>query len=394
MRIRPTRPLVADALIALAHTGVAVMLGQESVRQGWPALDLFGYVLVALVNLSGVLRSKAPVALCLFVHAVWIVYVTAGHWPVVNSFGPMIAVYTVASLKPIRVAVPCGALMSAVWIYGAVVSGSTSTDQMLSVLAQALAFPAVLLRFGYVARRTARLARQLREEQAERARREVAKERGRIARELHDVVAHHMSVISVQAGLASFVFESDRDTARAALGTISGTSAEALEELRRMLRVLRAEEGDDGAPDAPMPGLSRLGEMVERVRAGGVPVELRVEGTPRPLAPGVELCAYRVVQEALTNVLKHARHASFTTVELAYRKHHVTVSVTDDGEGVIPDIVPKSSGHGLMGMRERAKLYGGTISIGPREDGGFAVRLTLPTSAAAGSARQGDDASG
>jgi signal transduction histidine kinase len=137
-----------------------------------------------------------------------------------------------------------------------------------------------------------------------------------------------------------------------------------------------------------MPGLARLGELVERVRAGGIPVELRVEGTPRPLAPGVELCAYRVVQEALTNVLKHARDAR-ATVELVYRRHQVTVEVTDDGQGVIQDRVGTGGGHGLIGMRERAKLYGGTISIGPRSGGGFAVRLTLPTSAQA--ARQGDD---
>jgi signal transduction histidine kinase len=161
-----------------------------------------------------------------------------------------------------------------------------------------------------------------------------------------------------------------------------------------MLQVLREEDlagtggGGDGAPAAPMPGLDRVEDLVRRVRAGGVPVELRVEGEPRPLAPGVDLCAYRVVQEALTNVLKHARHAE-AVVEVRYLPQHVTVSVTDDGEGVIPDRVAGGGGHGLLGMRERAKLYGGTISIGPRNEGGFAVRLTLPTSAAA--ARQGDD---
>ena len=277
--------------------------------------------------------------------------------------------------------------MAALWIYAGAISADAS---MPSVVGQAVGFSLVLWRFGYVARRSTELARQLKREQDERARREVAEERGRIARELHDVVAHHMSVISVQAGLATFVFASDPATARAALGTIAGTSGEALEELRRMLRVLRAGDGESGddAPAAPMPGLARLDEMVERVRAGGVPVELRVTGAPRPLAPGVELCAYRVVQEALTNVLKHARGAS-ATVELAYRRRHVEVAVTDDGEGVILDRVRPGGGHGLIGMRERAKLYGGAISIGPLSEGGFAVRLTLPTSARA--AARGDD---
>ncbi|MGW0909818.1 sensor histidine kinase [Streptomyces sp. NPDC002853] len=383
MRIRP---LVADTSIAVALTTVAVLLGQESARQGWPELDAWGYLLVALVNVPIAARSKAPLTVLLAVHLAWIVYVTAGYWPVVNTFGPMLAVYTVAALKPPRTSLPCAALMSAVWIYSGMVSEGAA---MASVVGQAIGFPLVIWRFGHVARRSAELARQLKREQDERARREVAEERGRIARELHDVVAHHMSVISVQAGLAKFVFASDPATAHAALSTISGTSGEALEELRRMLRVLRAREEDDNAPDAPMPGLARLGEMVERIRAGGVDVELRVEGTPRQLAPGVELCAYRVVQEALTNVLKHA-HGAATVVELRYRPHHVTVSVTNDGEGVIPDRVGTGSGHGLIGMRERAKLYGGTISIGPRSEGGFAVRLTLPTSAQA--APQGDGA--
>ncbi|AZM54992.1 two-component sensor histidine kinase [Streptomyces sp. WAC 01529] len=391
------RPLVVDALIAAALTTVAVLLGQESVRQGWPALDATGYALVALANLPAVLRGKAPLAVLLFIHSVWIVYVTAGYWPVLNTFAPMLALYTVASLRPARVSLPCAVLLGAAWIYaGLVTDGSTMT----AVVAQAIGFPLVIWRFGYAARRTAELARQLKREQDERARREVAEERGRIARELHDVVAHHMSVISVQAGLATFVFGSDPATARAALGTIAGTSGEALEELRRMLRVLRAEEPGDGGdgdgtggdgPAAPMPGLARLGEMVERVRAGGVPVELRVTGTPRPLAPGIELCAYRVVQEALTNVLKHA-HGASSAVELVYRERHIEVSVSNDGQGVIQDRVRTGSGHGLIGMRERAKLYGGTISIGPLSEGGFAVRLTLPTSARAEA--RGDDGAG
>ncbi|MER5888994.1 sensor histidine kinase [Streptomyces sp. NPDC001941] len=372
MRIRP---LAADVLITVALTAVAVLLGRESGAQGWVALDPLGYALVVLANVPLAARSKAPVAICLFVHLVWAVYITLGHWPVVNCFGPMLAAYTVAVLRPVRAAVACGVLEAVVWIYGGLLAPHAS---MSSVVAQAVGFPAVILRFGHLTRRADELARELRREQDARARREVAEERGRIARELHDVVAHHMSVISIQAGLATFVFTSDPDTARAALTTISGTSGEALDELRRMLRLLRFE--DDEAPfEAPMPGLARLEEMVERVRGGGVPVELRVEGDPRPLAPGVELCAYRVVQEALTNVLKHARGAR-ATVRLVYRARHLDVCVVNDGPGAVSDRVVTGSGHGLIGMRERAKLYGGTISIGPRSEGGFAVRLTLPTS--------------
>jgi signal transduction histidine kinase len=371
MRIRT---LTVDTLIAAALTGVALLLGPEAARQGQNPLDATAYALVVLVHLPLVLRGRAPVVVCCVVHATWLVYITSGYWPVVCSFGPMLAVYTVASLRPMRISVPCAALMGVTWIYAGVVSHMASWP---SVVGQAVVYPAVLWRFGVVARRSAELTRQLRREQAERARREVAEERGRIARELHDVVAHHMSVISVQTGLARFVFDTDRQTARTALDTIDATGKEAFEELRRMLMVLRA---DDGAPAGPMPGLARLDEMAERVRAGGVPVALTVEGTPRPLAPGVGLCAYRVVQEALTNVLKHAPGAS-AEVRLRYEPHQLTVSVTDNGEGVIPDRLRTEGGHGLLGMRERAKLYGGQISIGPQDQGGFAVRLALPTSA-------------
>ncbi|QTE00424.1 sensor histidine kinase [Streptomyces cyanogenus] len=377
MRLRTPRPLVVDTLIAVAMTVVAVLLGQESRSQGWPELDARAYVLVALAHLPVALRSRRPLVVFAVVEAAAVGFVTLGYWPVVCTFGAMLALYTVASVRPVRTALACAGCMAAVWVYAGVVSHSPS---MASVLGQALLYCSVLVWFGHLARRTAELTRRLRAEQAERARRAVAEERGRIARELHDVVAHHMSVISVQAGLARFVFDSDPAKARGALGTIADTSGEALEELRRILQVLREE--DPEAPErAPMPTLARLGELVDRVRAGGLPVDLAVEGTTRPLPPGVELCAYRVVQEGLTNALKHAGPAR-ARVELRYGPHELTVRVTDDGEGTDPARVPVGTGHGLIGMRERAKLYGGTITVGPRSEGGYEVLLTLPTSAA------------
>ncbi|MEU9099238.1 histidine kinase [Streptomyces sp. NPDC048361] len=388
MRIRPQ---FADALMAVALTCASVVLAQESAQQGWYALDAWGYALAALAGLPLAFRVRAPVAVLLWSHLVFVVYVADGYWPVVTSFGPMLSTYTVASLRPLRTAVACGVLMAGAWMYAGVVSPHSA---MPSVVTQALVFVLVLLRFGVLARRSTELARRLRVEQADRARREVLAERGRIARELHDVVAHHMSVISVQAGLAGFVFASDPPTARAALATISGTSAEALEELRRMLQVLR--EVEDEAPGAPMPGLDRVAELTERIRAAGVPVALRVTGTPRPLPPGVELCAYRVVQEALTNVLKHAADTR-ADVELRYAPRQLVVSIVNQGTSgerreVISDRVGAGGGHGLIGMRERAKLYGGSVRVGPRSGGGFAVTLTLPTSAAAAPGEE--DASG
>ncbi|WP_306188813.1 sensor histidine kinase [Streptomyces sp. MK5] len=398
MRIRP---LTVDGLTALAPTTVACLLGAEAARQGWPPLDAFAWTLVALTNLPLALRGLAPLTVFVVVHLSWTVYVTLGYWPVVNSPAAMVALYTVAATRSNRVTAVCAALMGGVWIYAGAISHS---DSMASVVGQAIGYPLVLWRFGYVARRTAELTVRLRAEQAERARREVAEERVRIARELHDVVAHHMAVINVQAGLARFVFDSDARTAREALSTIADAGGEALAELRRMLGLLRADgvdgtdgAGEHGAATEPTPGLDRLEEMVERVRAGGVPVDLRVHGEPRPLSPGVQLCVYRVVQEALTNVLKHAPGAA-AAVELVYRAGEMTVSVTDDGHleergrGMDPDRMPAPGGHGLIGMRERAKLYGGTIVVGPRREGGFGVHLTLPTSEQA--ARRGDTVTG
>ena len=384
MHPRTLRPLAVDTLIAVAMAVVAVLLGQESPSQGWPELDAPAYALIALAHLPVAVRGRWPLAVFAVVQAAAIGYVTLGYWPVVCTFGSMLALYTVASVRPVRTALACAVCMTAMWAYAGVVS---HTPSMASVLGQALLYCSVLVWFGHLARRSAELTRRLRAEQAERARRAVAEERGRIARELHDVVAHHMSVISVQAGLARFVFDSDPGKARGALGTIADTSGEALEELRRMLQVLREE--DPGAPEgAPMPTLARLGDLVDRVRSGGLPVDLAVEGTERPLPPGVQLCAYRVVQEALTNVLKHAGRAR-ARVELRYGTHDLTVRVTDDGEGVNPDRLSTGAGHGLIGMRERAKLYGGTISVGPRAGGGYQVQLTLPTSAT--NTRRGDD---
>ncbi|WP_405995156.1 sensor histidine kinase [Streptomyces sp. NBC_00986] len=384
MRPRTPRPLVVDSLIALALTAVSVLLTEVSrAAEGWPEPDVLALVLIGVVNLSVALRGRWPVGVFVVGQVASAVYVSFGYWPVACVLGAMVALYTVAAHRSTRIAVACAAVKGAVWAYAGVVEHAP----MVLNLGQAVVYSSVVVWFGMLSRRSAELSRRLRDMQAERARRVVAEERGRMARELHDVVAHHMSVISVQAGLARFVLDSDPEKTRGALGTIADASGEALGELRRMLRVLREE--DPQLPEgAPIPTLARLGELVDRVRAAGVSVDLAVEGTPRPLAPGVELCAFRVVQEALTNVLKHAGQAH-AHVELRYGRSELAVSVTDDGEGVIQGRVPTDAGHGLIGMRERAKLYGGTISLGPHAGGGFVVELVLPTTAPF--ARRGDD---
>jgi signal transduction histidine kinase len=229
--------------------------------------------------------------------------------------------------------------------------------------------------------RLAVLTEQLRLEQGEKAQRAVMAERMKIARELHDVIAHHVSVISVQTGLAGYVFTSDPRTARAALETIAGSAHEAMAEMRRMLVVLRegTERAQEGAGDHnAAPGLGRLDQLARRVEAAGVSVDVRTTGAPFALPPGVDLCVYRVIQEALTNVMKHAPAAS-ASVSVHFDEAAVRVRVADDGQEAIPvGTTAGPAGHGLIGMRERAGIYGGTVTAGPGPQGGFEVALTLP----------------
>ena len=213
------------------------------------------------------------------------------------------------------------------------------------------------------------------EERAGRLEREqhaaVADERGRIARELHDVIAHSVSVMTVQAGAARLLLDEDPARARESLLAVEDTGRQALGEMRRLLGILRGDEHE--ATLAPQPGVGDVESLVEQVRAAGLPVQLVVEGDRRELPPGVDLAAYRVVQEALTNALKHARAAE-AKVAIRYGATVLDLSVTNDGR------VPQNgrAGHGLVGMRERVALYGGEFEAGPRADGGYAVHASLP----------------
>jgi signal transduction histidine kinase len=211
----------------------------------------------------------------------------------------------------------------------------------------------------------------------ELARRAVQEERSRMARELHDVVAHHMSMVAVQAEAAPHRIADLPEPARATFGVIRGAAREALAELRRLVGVLRDEA--EPAERLPQPGLDRVAELVEGARRAGVPAELRVVGSPRPLSAGVDLSAYRIVQEGLSNASRHAPGAP-TTVELCYGSGALHVRVANSRppstrrHGAFED-----SGHGLVGMRERVAMLGGVLHVGPRPDGGFAVEATLPT---------------
>ncbi|MBD0328689.1 MAG: sensor histidine kinase [Thermoleophilia bacterium] len=199
----------------------------------------------------------------------------------------------------------------------------------------------------------------------------VAEERARIARELHDVIAHSVSVMTVQAGAARVLLDETPERAREPLLAVEETGRQALAEMRRLLGILRGDE--EPAALVPQPGVAELGSLVEHVRRAGLPVQLVVAGEAQPLPPGVDLAAYRVVQEALTNALKHAGPAR-AEVALRYLPGALEVVVTNDGRVAANG----RAGHGLVGMRERVALYGGELEAGPRGENGYAVRATLP----------------
>ena len=233
---------------------------------------------------------------------------------------------------------------------------------------------------GRALRQRLLLARELAEQAArteadreERAARAIADERARIARELHDVVAHSLTVMVIQAGAARRIVDTQPERVVEVSETIKRMGREALDEMRRLVGVMG--DGGEGAALAPQPTLSDLDSLVERARGAGLDVELDVRGERVPLPPGVDLSAYRVIQEALTNTIKHAR-ASRATVAVVFGEADLELTVSDDGAG--GEALVPSGGQGLVGMRERVSLYGGEFDAGPREGGGFEVRARFP----------------
>ena len=225
-------------------------------------------------------------------------------------------------------------------------------------------------------------AAQLLREQAAEARRIVIEERARIARELHDVVAHRVSLMTVQAGAAKAVAAQDPEGALRAMGAVEEAGRQALEELRHLLGVLRPETDPDGL--GPQPGLADLPRLVEQIRRAGLDVSLATDGVAAELPARVDLFAYRIVQEALTNVLKHAGPGTHSKVRLGSDSSGIVIEVLDDGRGAtaLPGLDPDDAGargHGIVGMRERARLLGGTLDARPRPGGGFSVVAHLPT---------------
>jgi signal transduction histidine kinase len=390
-------PTLVDGLLALLVLGFGLSVYGTWARQ--PALIL---VIVALA-VPIVFRRQYPAAAFAAAVTAGAVQVVAFRGPSTADVSVLILLYSLAVSRPRRASAPglaicvLGAAVVAVrWqVSGDVtawqvllVTGLVSTPALLTWLAA----DSVRWRRGYYAALEEKAHRLERERDA-LSQVAAAAERARIARELHDIVAHHVSVMVVQADGAAFALENSPDKTREALGAISGTGRQALAEMRRLLGMLRSPSaGPLEAPEpelAPVPGTSQLGALLEQTRTAGVPVTFRQEGTPAVgPADGADLAVYRVVQESLTNVRRHGGPGVSAAVTIRYTVDGVTVSVTDDGRGAAARPAPAngtaadSTGHGLSGMRERVELYGGTVTAGPRSGGGYQVTATLPLTAA------------
>ncbi|MBB1257978.1 sensor histidine kinase [Streptomyces alkaliterrae] len=351
--------------------------------------DVVGLLVVVCLALVVTLRRRFPEQMLILATVAGLAQVASGVFVMPMNVAMLVIVFTVAartvvwaSRYALVAVLVAPALAVASW--GEAEDTATLVAQFLFYLLS-LGFAWVLgdslrTRRAYYAELEERAARLEREREAQ-SQATVAAERTRIARELHDVVAHNVSVMVVQADGAAYVMDTAPDQARQALETISSTGRQALTEMRRLLGVLRSGEGG-GGEYVPQPGVEQLNDLVEQVRGTGLPVDFRIEGAPRPLPSGVELTAYRIVQEALTNTRKHGGPHVGATVRLTYGDDALTLLAEDDGRGAPDEVHSRGGadglGHGLIGMRERIGMVGGSLEAGPRTGGGFRVRAELP----------------
>jgi signal transduction histidine kinase len=379
----PTSAWVFDSALALVAASFPMaFFASMPVPSGVPVGVLaLGYALVLLHTLPLVARRRSPGAVLAVCVASGLAFAALFMPP--SFLGPAmpVAVYSVAAYGRRWVSVAGLAVaelgLAAVWLTPAMLERSTFPLFMGIIAVAWVLGHFVGDRQVYAAQLEERTA-ELERAREELARRAVTEERLRLARELHDVVAHAMSVIAVQSGVGAHVADSRPEEVGKALAAIEATSRAALEELRRLLGVLR-QEGEPQGDLAPVPGLADLEGLLAELANAGLAVKLRVNGTRPPLPAGVDLSAYRIVQEALTNVVKHAGSARAQVV-IGYGDQDVRVEVTDDGQGAVTAAGDgrAGTGHGLIGMRERVAAFGGDLEIGPGPDGGFRVAARLP----------------
>ncbi|MEV7069685.1 sensor histidine kinase [Streptomyces sp. NPDC093990] len=369
-----------DALPAMALMVVAVGAAAAG-DSGWHAPRAAGVAWTALSCVPLVFRSRRPLAVVVLTLAVDLTAMAVVPDRVSTPAASLVAVYTLATRSDRRTAWTVGALaaVAVTGVYAATheepLLVGTSLLRLDFMIAATALGDAVRSRRLHLARVEARADRAERTRETE-ARRRVTEERVRIARELHDVVAHHITLVNAQAGVAHHLMRTDPDRAYEALAHIKETSRAALDELRATVGLLRQP---DDAPDSrsPLPGLADLDALVGGFRAGGLSVTVTRTGLVRPVAPATDLTAYRIVQESLTNTHKHAR-AAHADVLLDYGDSTLRVTVADDGH---PQAARAAgTGHGLIGMRERATAIGGSLTAGRDPGGGFTVVAELPLS--------------
>ncbi|MEU2071434.1 sensor histidine kinase [Streptomyces anulatus] len=388
IRRHPTGVDVFWAVFLLGLSGVSMVSGMyDAGREEIVAVPV-------MLGLSTVvaLRRRAPEKMLLLAILVGVVQLVFDVRPGIGNFAMLVITYTVATVGErwaSRLALVCSlsaaALSQLRW--EAEPGGSWAQVIFVTII---MTVPFVLawvlgdsLRtrrayFDQLEERAARLERE-REAQSKVA---VAAERARIARELHDVVAHNVSVMVVQADGAAYVMDAAPDQAKQALETISSTGRQALAEMRRLLGVLRTGDAPESGEYVPQPDVEQIEDLVAQVRQTGLAVDFKVEGTPRPLPSGVELTAYRVVQEALTNTRKHGGPDAGASVRLVYFDDGLGLLIEDDGRGAAHELYEDGgadgAGHGMIGMRERIGMVGGTLDAGPRPGGGFRISALLP----------------
>jgi len=378
------RPVAVDgALVACLLAVSAPVVRTDSLTAG--ALEM---TVALATTLPLMVRRRWPLA----VFAV-IALAAFGQWlgrvPMrPHDLAVLVALYTVAAYRPRRWAVAalgiCVLGVVLEWWQLALRTDYNPTGllpPLVAVTATSVLGATLRTRRAYLIELEERAVRLERERDAQ-ARAAVAEERARIAREMHDMVAHRVGVIVAQADGATYVFDTAPDQARAALKVIADSGRAALSELRRLLGVLR---DDQQQTTAPQPGIADIDRLVSDLRASGLPVRYTVDGATADLEPGLALTIYRVVQESLTNTLRHAGPATPTAVMVRQRRGAVEVQVADDGpaENGQParQPVPPGSGHGLVGMAERIAMYGGTLQAAPRSSGGWQVKVVVPTGA-------------
>ena len=373
------RFVVTDAMLALLLVAFGLVGTAPAGRRQDPdiVVDGWGYALVVAAALALAVRRVWPLVTLAFVAVATSTYLVLGYpyGPILVSF--LLAAFTVARYLPIRAAaVACGVALAILMVH--VFVGSKPAGIVGVVPASAW----VVVPFAIGA--TVRLGRESAARAHEEQLREKAyEERLRVAQEVHDVVGHGLAAINMQAEIALHLLPKRPEQAETALSAISRTSREALDELRATLVAVRRTGA--GEARAPTPGLGRLDDLVARMSETGVPVDVHTNGEPRDVPVAVDLAAYRVVQESLTNVLRHAGAAT-ATVRLTYAPGEVSVDVTDTGRGGVADPAGGSGpGHGIAGMRERVIALGGTFEAGPHFGGGFRVHASLPVPVEPGS---------